>query len=252
MRVAILLAGHLRLGDLLDQLARAPGHHPRVDDQGVDPLLELVDVGAQLGRERSEAVGGAVLEEHLLDLVEALEPWILDAAVEVLLAEVDGLVQVREELGDRFDPLPRDAGRRVERLRPRDIATLDRSRERPDLRDKIGHLFVDVGRVVVAHGVQLGLVDDRVRGQRRRGAAGHGERAVGRLGVAADHLVGAAIDSGRHVHDEARHDVLDLIDDAHVGQDDLELTGLRAGIGDDEGDRPGRDRDRARGASRIR
>ena len=163
LRVAILLAGHLRLGDLLDQLARAPGHDPRVDDQGVDPLLELVDVGAELGRERSEAVGGAVLEEHLLDLVEALEPWILDAAVEVLLAEVDGLVQVREELGDRLDPLPRDAGRRVERLRPREVAALDRGGERPDLRDEVGHLLVDVGGVAVAHGVELRLVDDRVR-----------------------------------------------------------------------------------------
>ena len=126
--VAVLLAGHLRLGDLLDELAGAAGHDPRVDDERVDALLELVDVRAQLDGERAETVGRAVCEEDLLDLVEALEPGIVDAAVEVLLAEVDRLVEIGEELGDRLDALPRDPGGGVERLGRGDIAGSRRRR----------------------------------------------------------------------------------------------------------------------------
>ena len=64
----------------------------------------------------AEAGRGAGFEQALLDLVEALEPGVVGAAVEVLLAEVDGLVEVGEELGDGLDALPRDAGGGVQRL----------------------------------------------------------------------------------------------------------------------------------------
>ncbi len=184
--------------------------------------------------------------------MEALEPRVVDAAVEVLLAEVDRLVEVGEELGDGLDPLPRDAGGGVQRLGLLEVAGLDGRRERADRGHEVGHLGVDVGRVLVAGGRQVRLGDDRVGWQGRGGTAGHGERAARCREAAADHLVGPAIDPGGHVHDEARDDVLDLVDDAGAALHDLEFAGVAAGVGDDEGDRTRRDRDRGGGAAGSR
>ena len=70
-------------------------------------------------------------------------------------------------------------------------------------------------------------------------AAADRQRAARRAQRVAHELVVAAVEPGREVDDEARHDVLDLVDDA-VPVEDLELAELWPGVGHLEHDPAGR------------
>ena len=234
LRVAILLAGHLRLCDLVDEDAGALGHDPRVDLERLEPRPELGDVRPEAGGQLGRAIGRALREQEFLELVVAGEPGVVDAGLVVVLAGVDLGVEVGEQLGDRLDPLPRHARGAVGRLGRLEVPGIDGRGERVDDLDEVVGLGEDVGAVLGDCRVDGGLVDDRARWARLRGATGHRQGPARGGERAAHELVCAAIEPALEVDHEAREDVLGLVDDLLVGADDLELGGVGAGVGDHE------------------
>ena len=75
----------------------------------------------------------------------AEELGVVDAEREVLLARVHPGVEVGEQLGDRLDPLPVRARRRVRRLGRLEVTGLDGRDERLDRRHQRGSLGANVG-----------------------------------------------------------------------------------------------------------
>ena len=143
----------------------------------------------------------------------AEELGVVDAAGEVLLARVHARVEVAEQLGHGLDALPGRAGRRVGRLGRLEIAGLDGRHERRELGLEHGGLLEDVRLVLLLVAGQRRGVDD-VAGRLGGDAATDRQRAARRAQGVAHELVVAAVEAGREVDDEARDDVLDLVDDA--------------------------------------
>ena len=232
--VALLLARDLRLGRLLDEAGGAVRHHLRGDRDLGHRRDEVGHVVVQAVGQRREVDLGAVVAalgpQAVLDGVEAGEGRIGLGLVEVVGPGVDDAVRVREQLGDRLDLLPRDAGVGVELLGLGDVARPDGVRERFGARGQLRGLLVHVSRVGGHRRGQRGLVDLAV-GSRRSLTPLTGDDQVGPWvgGGAADHLVLACRERDRV---RAR------------------LAGFEELLGDDLGDR-GQDLEFGAGAGRV-
>ena len=111
--VAVLLAGDLALGDLLDQLRGALGHGQRRDLELGDLGLERGEVAVELVGVLRGAVGGVLLPQQVLEAVPAGELRVVRAG-EVVHARVDRAVDRLDQAGDGLDapPTTRGSGRR--------------------------------------------------------------------------------------------------------------------------------------------
>ena len=103
--VAVLLAGDLALGDLLDQLRGAQRDGRRRDLERLQARLQLLQVGVEPVGERRRALGGALLPEQVLQAVPAGEGRVVRAR-EVVDPRVHGAVDLLDQAGDRLDALP--------------------------------------------------------------------------------------------------------------------------------------------------
>src|SRR3954468_151435 len=228
VRVAVLLAGDLPGGDLVEQALGTVGQLQRVQRDVVGLGGDLLHVGQQLVGVRAHGRDVAGLPQRLLDPVEPGEVLALGL---VALAAVDDRVQVAEALRDRLDPLPVGAGDGEQLLRALDVATLDRGHELGGLLDQRTRLALHVALVVSAGlGQRLVVVQ-------RRGLAGDLQR---RADAVADHarLAGGLVVTGRQLDPQlagdAGSDVLDLVHHPVAIGVDEELGDLAAGVGDGE------------------
>ena len=225
VRVAVLLAGDLAGGDLVEQGLRAVGQLQRVEGGLVGQRHDLRDVALQLVGVGAHVGDVAGLPQGLLDPVVAGEVLALGL---VALAAVDARVEVAEDLGDRLDPLPVGAGHREQRLGALDVAGLHRVDEGGRLLGQRGGLALHVALVVLR-----GLGERLVLGQ-RRGLSGHGQRVADAV---ADHprLAGGLVLAGRQLDEqlaaEPGGDVLDLGHDPVALGVDVELGDLAAAVG---------------------
>ena len=146
LRVAVLLAGQLGLGDLLDELAGAAGDDPRLDDH-------RGQAGLQVGRVRGQALRDGAPGRRSCRRPRGPSRGGASPGTrgrrrrrEVLLARVHPRVEVAEQLGDGLDALPGRARRRVRRLGRCEVAGLDGRDERRELGRELGRLLEDVRR----------------------------------------------------------------------------------------------------------
>ena len=178
--VAVLLAGDLAVGDLVEQLDRAVGDLRGLRARRSRPgLCSVVDVGEQLVGDRRHARRACPsCPQRLLDAVEAGP--LRRRAVDVVDAGVDLGVEVAEALGDRLDRLVVGAGRGEQRLGLGDVAGLDRGGERPVVAAPAAPtLVLDVAPVRRDRRGQR----RRRRCRRRRRARGGGDRERRPLGA---------------------------------------------------------------------
>jgi hypothetical protein len=211
VRVALLLAGDLAPGHLVEQFDRAVRELGRLVGQAVDQPGELDRIGQQPVAERREPGGALRLEQALLDAVEA-GPL---GCRHVALARIDRRVErhgaLSERLGNRLDPFVERARRRVRDLRRGEVTLAQRGRERLDRLDEQPGLAADV------HAVVLGALDEqRARAgiAGGRGRACHPERRPRGLRAGAVQRVRAGLDAQRERSREAGRDVLLLPDNA--------------------------------------
>src|SRR4051812_5493031 len=133
VRVALLLAGDLAGGDLVEELLGAVGHRGRGDVRLADPVLPVGEVGDQL-------VGGVlVLGGDFLalpgGLLEPVPAGPLLPALQPVGPHIDLRVDVPEGLGDRLGALPADPGGGVGLLGGLEVAGPDRGGEGPRERE---------------------------------------------------------------------------------------------------------------------
>ena len=167
-----------------------------------------------------------------------MESGPLLAGLDVGLTQVDTWVQiVGKRFGDRFDAFEVGPRGREQRLRPGNVAGLDRGGECLGGRDQRFGLAGDVTLVVRGGLSELTVGVDAHRG------AGHQEVTADTV---ADHagLAGGAVGAGfGEVHNQlalqARRDVLHLAEHPIAGAVHVELGGLAAVVGDEERAGPG-------------
>ena len=174
--VALFLAGDLAVCRFLDQTGGSVDHRRRVDLDAREQLDEGVDVGDEPGRERLGAVQRVLREHQVLEAVPAGEVGVLFLELEVVGTSVHRRVGIREQLGDRLDPLPLDAGRHVERLGQLEVAGLDRVVQLLVRGNHCRELAVDVLAVGVDVGLQGRSIDLQLGGSTFATFAAHRQR----------------------------------------------------------------------------
>jgi hypothetical protein len=189
VRVAVLLAGDLALGDLLDQLGRAQGDRRRRELEPLDLPVEGGDVLVQLVGEGLAALGRAQLPQLVFEPVPAGELRVVDA-LEVVDPGVDLAVDLLDQAGDGLDALPAHPARRELLLGLGQVARPDRVGELGRVGDQAVDLGHDPGLVVGHRLLDLGVVGgaaEVLAGQARPGAgarAGARPRGAGRAAAA--------------------------------------------------------------------
>ena len=156
VRVAVLLAGDLALGDLLDELGRAEGDRRRRELEALHLLVEGGQVLVQPVGEGLGAGGRALLPQVVLEPVPAGERGVVDA-LEVVDPGVDGAVDLLDQAGDGLDPLPADPAGGVLLLGLGHVPGPDRVGEL----GRVGDQPVDLGHdpgLVVGHRLEDQLV----------------------------------------------------------------------------------------------
>src|ERR1700722_9921945 len=102
VRIAVLLARDLGVGDLVEQLHRSVGKLRRLIAECLHLLAERGDICQKLRRIASGALSGVVQPQDLLDAVKAGP--LLDAR-HIVDARIDARIQIAKALGYRLDRL---------------------------------------------------------------------------------------------------------------------------------------------------
>ena len=200
VRVALLLAGDLRLGDLAQQLVGAVADLRGLELDRPHEPLQLARVGHEAVGQLRGSRGRLRHPQPALDRVKARPPGLRD----VVGARVDARVEVAEGLGHGLDALVGHARDGIRAPRRAEVAARQRGAQALHPGDQRGGLALQEGAVAVDAALQVG----RERGAGARAA--HRQRGVLVVRAGAAQRVAAGLQRQREAPRQPVGDVLDL------------------------------------------